>query len=80
MIPHWTKRSPFASGLEETVPFNPMDTTLTMSPGLIWFGFNILCVGAFSVILSFLFFSVILSPIILLTRKLLSKKYEGVDY
>ena len=27
-----------------------------------------------------LIFSVIWSPIILLTRKLLSKKYEGVDY
>ena len=27
------------------MPFNPMDTTFTISPGFIWLGFNILCAG-----------------------------------
>ena len=33
--PHCTNSLPFLSGSELTVPFSPMDTTLTLSPGLI---------------------------------------------
>ena len=61
-MPHCTNKLPLSSGLEDTIPFKPIETTLTESPGFSWLGFNTLWVGfLLSDSVSFLCCSVILS-------------------
>ena len=58
MIPHCTKRLPFASGRLLTVPLSPMDTMRTASPFLSCSGFNAGALGlSFAATESLLFLS-----------------------